>query len=54
MVKFIVLQIDIKKKKNKGQRYPKEMKSFPFPFSMSAGKRIAWLPNFSNYLPEAV
>ena len=46
MVKFIVLQIDIKKKKNKGQRYPKEMKSFALSLFHVSGKTYSLVAKF--------
>jgi transposase-like protein len=46
MVKFIALQIDIEKKTNNGQRYPKEMKLFAL-FHVS-GKAYRLVAKFFN------
>lgn len=48
MVKFIALQIDIEKKKNKGQRYSKEMKSFALSLFHISGKAYRMVAKFFN------
>jgi hypothetical protein len=48
MVKFIALQIDIEKKKNNGQRYPKEMKSFALSLFHVSRKAYRLVAKFFN------
>ena len=48
MVKFIALQIDIEKKMNNGQRYPKEMKLFALSLFHVSGKAYRLVAKFFN------
>lgn len=51
-VKFIAQQVNLNKKKNKGQRYSNEMKSFALSLTTSVAKHTEWWQNVSPALQK--